>query len=74
LRRKTLLHKKTVLKMLVKLTPCVNFINVLQAAFEHADPKSVKKTDNLKVSFTLSGFACAKAAHRMLMKSTPYFM
>jgi len=50
-----------------------NFINVLQAAFEWADPKSVKKTDNLTVYFALSGSARAKAACRTLMKLTPGF-
>jgi len=38
-----------------------NFINVLRAAFAHADPKSAKKSDNLIVL----------AAQRMLMKLTP---
>jgi hypothetical protein len=51
-------------KMLMKLTTGVNFINVLRAAFAHADPKSAKR---LKI-FALSGSACAKAAHEMLMK------
>jgi len=44
----------------------VNFINILPAAFTCADPKSVKKTDNLTVFFMLSGSALAKAARRML--------
>jgi len=51
--------------------PCVNFVNVLQAAFAHKDPKSTIKTDNLTVFFVLSGSARLKAARRMLMKSTP---
>ena len=51
--------------------PGVNFVNVLQAAFTHADLKSIKKTDNLKSFFTLSGSAWLKAACRTLMKSTP---
>jgi len=35
--------------------PGVNFINVQQAAFGGADPKRVKKTENLIVFFALSG-------------------
>ncbi len=57
--------------MLVKLTPGVNFINVLQTAFMSADLKSAKKTDNLTVFFALSGSAHKEAAHKMLMKLTP---
>jgi len=38
----------------------VNFINIQQAAYAHADPKSVKKTDNLTVFFALSGSMRAK--------------
>jgi len=34
-------------------------------------PKAQKKTDNLTVFFALLGFACTKAAHRMLMKLDP---
>jgi hypothetical protein len=51
--------------------PEVNFINLLQAAFTHADPKSAKKTVKLSVFFTLLGSASAKATHRSLMKLTP---
>ncbi len=39
----TLLYKKVAYKMLMKLTPGVNFINVLCTAFTCADPKSVKR-------------------------------
>jgi len=42
-------------------------------AFTHADPKSVKKSVKLSVFFALSGSAHAKAAHRTLMKLTPYY-
>jgi len=48
------------------LTPGVIFINVLQAAFTHADPKSAK--DSL---FALFGPTRVKAARKMLMKLTP---
>jgi hypothetical protein len=33
------------------LEPGLNFINVLQAAFEHADPKFVKVTVKLSIFF-----------------------
>ncbi len=51
-------------------SPGVNFVNVLQAAFERTNPKSVKKTDNLTVFFALFGSASVKA-RRTLMKLTP---
>jgi hypothetical protein len=57
--------------MLMKLTPGVNFINILQAAFMRAGPESAKKTDNLNVFFAHSGSTHVKAACRMLMKSSP---
>jgi len=34
---------KAVRKKLVKLTPTVNFINILPTAFTHADPECAKK-------------------------------
>jgi len=37
-------EKKAARKMLVKLIPVFNFINVLWAAFTHTDPKCTKKT------------------------------
>jgi hypothetical protein len=50
----------------------VNFINVLQAAFMHTDPKSVKKDIQVVSFFTLLGSALVKAARRkLLMKLTP---
>jgi len=48
----------------------VNFINVLQAAFTPADPKSAKKTVKVTAFFALSGSARLKTASRMLMKLT----
>jgi len=48
-------------KMLVKLTPGVNFMNVLRSAFMCTDPKPTKKTDDLTVFFALSGSAPIKA-------------
>jgi len=55
----------------MRATSGVNFINALQASFTHTDHKSVKKTDNLTVSFALSEYARVKAARRTLMKLTP---
>ncbi len=52
----------------MKLSPGVNFINVLLTAFAFEDPKSTKNTDNLNGFFALSGSAGVKAACRMLMK------
>jgi len=57
-------------QMLMKLTLGVNLISILRAGFARADSKSTKKTENLTVFFTLSGFALVKAAHRILMKLT----
>jgi len=48
----------------------VNFINIFCKAFIRADPKSVKWYWWLDWVLTLSGSACVKAAHRMLMKLT----
>jgi len=53
--------------MLIKLTPGVNFINIIHTAFTRADPKSVKKT---VIFFTLLGSTSIKAVLRMLMKLT----
>jgi len=41
--------------MLVKLTPGVNFINILCTAFALVDPKSVKNTGKSSVSFYAFG-------------------
>ncbi len=41
------------IKRLVKLTPGVNFVNILNAAFTQADPNSAKKTDGLTVFLRL---------------------
>jgi len=53
------------------MTPGVNFINVLRAAFTCADPESVKILYNFTVFFMLLGLTCAKAACKTLMKLTP---
>ena len=49
----------------------VNFINILRAAFMHADPESAKKLLDLTVFLGLMGSASVKAACRMLMKLNP---
>jgi len=54
-------YKKVAIKMLVKLTPGHNFINILCTAFICADPKSAKKTVKLSFLFTLSGSRSVKA-------------
>jgi hypothetical protein len=41
---KTLSYEKVAHKMLIKLTPGLYFINVLNTAITLIDPKSVKKT------------------------------
>jgi len=54
--------------MLVKLATGVNFNHVPQAALKYKYYKSAKQTVNLSVFFALSGFSCAKAARKMLLK------
>jgi len=56
-------------KMLVNLTPGLNFINVLRTAFTHVDPKYAKKT--VKSAVVLLGPTTVKAAHKMLVNLTP---
>jgi len=46
----------------------VNFINVLQAAFMHTDPKKYSQAVSL---FALLRSGIVKAASKMLSKSTP---
>ena len=57
--------------MLVKLTPGVNFTNVLRATFMCADPKSAKKTVKSKQLFALSGSASVKAACKHIDEIDP---
>jgi hypothetical protein len=54
-----------------KLTPGVNFINILRSAFMHADIKRAKNTVKLLVFFALLESALAKASSKMLVKLTP---
>jgi len=51
--------------------PRINFTNILHAAFTYADLKSTKNKVKLSVLYVLLGSACVKAAHKMLVKSTP---
>jgi len=51
--------------MLMKLTPGVNFTNILCKAFTRADPQSAKKIDNLTEFLALLGSAFIKAACKM---------
>ena len=52
----------------MKLTPGVNFINVLTRSFYK---RRSQKLLNLTVFFALSGSAQVKAARKMLVKLTP---
>jgi len=56
--------------MLVKLTPGLNFINVLRTAFTRADPRRVKNTVKFSIFFMLSGSMSVKALHKRLVKLT----
>jgi len=58
-------------KTLVKLTPRVNFTNVLKAAFARENHKSAKKTVILYCLFALFGFLQIKAMHKQVGKLTP---
>jgi len=55
-------------KTLVKLTPGLNFINVLRTAFTRAEEEV---TDDLTVFFTLLGSTSIKASRKTLVKLTP---
>jgi len=66
----TFLYTKCACKMLMKLTPGVNFIKILCTSFMLVDPKSIKKIDNLSIFFMLLGSAHVKAVCRTLMKLT----
>ena len=50
--------------MLVKLTPGVNFPNILGSAFMLADLKNTKKTFKLSSFFALLGSLRVKAMHK----------
>ncbi len=62
---------KVVLRMLMKLTPGVDFTNILRVAFMSTDPKSANKTDSLTAFLCFLESACIKATLKMLVKLTP---
>jgi hypothetical protein len=61
-------------KILVKLTPGFDFINILHTAFVLVDPKSVRFQSSCQYHFTLLGSTSVKAVLRKLMKSTPVLL
>ncbi len=61
---------KVVCIMLVKLTPGLNFTNVLSTAFTLADPESVKRYLDFAVLFTLLGPTSIKVVRKTLVKLT----
>ncbi len=58
-------------KMLAKLTPGYNFINVFCTVFTIPDPKCIKMTVKLSIFYTLLGSTSVKASRKMLVKLTP---
>ncbi len=58
-------------RMLMKLTPGLNFINVLRATFTRIDSKSAKETVKSSVSFCAFGIFAKKSAREMLEKLIP---
>ncbi len=63
---------KAACRTLMKWTPGVDFINFQHTAFMLVDPDSAKKIQlSHQYPFMLLGSTGAKAAHIMLMKSTP---
>jgi hypothetical protein len=50
----------------------VNFINILWAAFAHADPKSAKNSDNLNVFFWAFGICTSKSCSQNIDEIDPY--
>ena len=55
----------------MKLTPGLNFINILRTAFAPVDPKSAKMQLRHQCLFTLLGSTSVKAVRCMLMKLSP---
>jgi len=62
---------KAALIMLMKLTPGVNFINILPTAFAPADPESAKRYWRLDCLFYAFGLCGHKDVRRTLMKLSP---
>jgi hypothetical protein len=55
----------------MKLTPGLDFINVLPTAFTPVAPQSVRTHSSRQYLFTLLGPTSVKAVSRTLMKWTP---
>jgi len=58
-------------KLVLRGTSGVNFINILEAAFLHADPNSVKQIYNFIVFSALLGFMRVKAASKHIDDTDP---
>jgi len=65
------LCEKAASKILVELTPEVDFIYMLRAAFTYAGPKSIKIQSSCQYLFALLESVRVKAARKKLMKLTP---
>jgi len=59
------------LKLRVKLTPGLDFINVLRTAFTPVVPQSIRTQSSCQYLFMLLGPTSVKAVRRTLMKLTP---
>jgi len=59
---------KALRKTFMKWRPGVNFINILQAPFMRANPKSTKKDSQIVSLFALLGSERVKALRKTLMK------
>jgi len=66
-------YVKAAQKIMVKLTPGVNFINILLKAFTLADPKSAKKHSQI-ISLFLCFWGCVKAAHKHVGEIDPWIV
>ncbi len=66
-----LMYEKHTSKTSMKVTPRVDFTNILQAAFTLADPKSAKKKYGWSVFFYIFWICAHKSYWYKVMKSTP---
>jgi len=60
-------------KMLMILTPGINFINILRTAFTRTDPKCAKKTVKSAVSFGTFGTYGCKSCTENVDEIDPWF-
>jgi len=67
-------HVKAACKMLIKLTPGLNFINVLLTAFTLVDPKSVKRYWQLDWVLMLWGTMGVKVVRKHIDEIDPSFL